>query len=199
MSKKTRKKSPKASSGKPARAPSKASAKSPPSKTTRATTGKSGGNAKKPVANARARASHKASSKQLKSQRPEAPAAGGSGLTEGARAPAFRLPRDGGETVSLSDYSGKKLVLFFYPRADTPGCTKEAIEFTRLAGAFAESQTAVLGVSADPLKAQEIGISISWQFRLFPMRITRCWRLTAPGAKNQCMAGRSKAFFGPQF
>ena len=46
-------------------------------------------------------------------------------------------------------------MLFFYPRADTPGCTKEAIEFTRLAGAFAESQTAVLGVSADPLKAQE--------------------------------------------
>ena len=76
-------------------------------------------------------------------------------MTEGARAPAFRLPRDGGETVALSDYSGKKLVLFFYPRADTPGCTKEAIEFTRLAGAFAESQTAVLGVSADPLKSQE--------------------------------------------
>jgi peroxiredoxin Q/BCP len=155
MSKKTRKKSPKASSSKRARAPSKASAKSPPSKTRRATAAKSGGNANKPVANAPARASHKASSKQLKFERPEAPAAGGSALTEGARAPAFRLPRDGGETVSLSDYSGKKLVLFFYPRADTPGCTKEAIEFTRLAGAFAESQTAVLGVSADPLKAQE--------------------------------------------
>jgi peroxiredoxin Q/BCP len=155
MSKKTRKKSPKASSSKPARAPSKASAKSPPSKTRRATAAKSGGNANKPVANAPARASHKASSKPLKFERPEAPAAGGSALTEGARAPAFRLPRDGGETVSLSDYSGKKLVLFFYPRADTPGCTKEAIEFTRLAGAFAESQTAVLGVSADPLKAQE--------------------------------------------
>ena len=46
-------------------------------------------------------------------------------------------------------------MLFFYPRADTPGCTKEAIDFTRLAGAFAESQTAILGVSADPLKAQE--------------------------------------------
>jgi peroxiredoxin Q/BCP len=46
-------------------------------------------------------------------------------------------------------------VLFFYPRADTPGCTKEAIDFTRLKGAFAESQTAILGVSADPLKAQE--------------------------------------------
>ena len=46
-------------------------------------------------------------------------------------------------------------MLFFYPRADTPGCTKEAIDFTRLSGAFAESQTAVLGVSADPVKAQE--------------------------------------------
>jgi peroxiredoxin Q/BCP len=78
-----------------------------------------------------------------------------SALAEGARAPDFQLPRDGGSTLSLSDFSGKKLVLFFYPRADTPGCTKEAIDFTRLASAFAELQTAVLGVSADPLKAQE--------------------------------------------
>jgi peroxiredoxin Q/BCP len=76
-------------------------------------------------------------------------------LAEGAKAPAFRLPRDGGETVSLADFKGRKLVLFFYPRADTPGCTKEAIDFTRLASSFAESQTAILGISADPLKAQE--------------------------------------------
>lgn len=76
-------------------------------------------------------------------------------LAEGARAPAFQLPRDGGQTVSLADYAGQKLVLFFYPRADTPGCTKEAIDFTRLAGPFAETGTAVLGVSADPVKAQE--------------------------------------------
>jgi len=76
-------------------------------------------------------------------------------LAEGAKAPAFSLPRDGGSTVSLKDYAGQKLVLFFYPRADTPGCTKEAIDFTRLASAFADSGTAVLGVSADPLKAQE--------------------------------------------
>jgi peroxiredoxin Q/BCP len=76
-------------------------------------------------------------------------------LAEGAKAPAFSLPRDGGSTVSLNDYAGQKLVLFFYPRADTPGCTKEAIDFTRLASAFADTQTAVLGVSADPLKAQE--------------------------------------------
>jgi peroxiredoxin Q/BCP len=76
-------------------------------------------------------------------------------LSEGAKAPPFRLPRDGGETVSLTDFAGRKLVLFFYPRADTPGCTKEAIDFTRLAKDFADNGTAVLGVSADPLKAQE--------------------------------------------
>ena len=59
---------------------------------------------------------------------------------EGAKAPAFQLPRDGGDSVSLADYAGKKLVLFFYPRADTPGCTREAIDFTRLASAFADER-----------------------------------------------------------
>ena len=57
--------------------------------------------------------------------------------------------------VSLADYAGQKLVLFFYPRADTPGCTKEAIDFTRLSGDFAAAGTAVVGVSGDPPKAQE--------------------------------------------
>ena len=85
----------------------------------------------------------------------DTPAARKSAIAEGTNAPAFRLPRDGGDTVSLADFSGRKLVLFFYPRADTPGCTKEAIDFTRLTDAFAETETALLGVSADPLKAQE--------------------------------------------
>jgi peroxiredoxin Q/BCP len=65
------------------------------------------------------------------------------------------LPRDGGASVSLADYAGKKLVIFFYPRADTPGCTKEAMDFSRLADAFANNGTAVLGVSADAVSAQE--------------------------------------------
>lgn len=78
-----------------------------------------------------------------------------SALAEGQKAPAFRLPRDGGDVVTLADYAGRKLVLFFYPRADTPGCTREAIDFTRLADAFAAAGTAVLGISADPLRAQE--------------------------------------------
>ena len=52
----------------------------------------------------------------------------------------FNLPRDGGDSVSLADYAGRKLVLFFYPSADTPGCTREAIDFTRLESAFADEE-----------------------------------------------------------
>ncbi len=153
MSKKTRKKSPKPAPGKAARADSATSAKKPPSKMRRATSGKSGKKAAKPTAAATGGASHKAPSKQLR--KIDAPAGRKPVVTEGAKAPAFRLPRDGGGTVALSDFSGKKLVLFFYPRADTPGCTREAIDFTRLSGAFAARHTAILGVSADPPGTQE--------------------------------------------
>lgn len=79
----------------------------------------------------------------------------GSGLTIGSKVPAFQLPRDGGATVSLDSFAGRKLVLFFYPRASTPGCTKEAMDFSRLSGAFAALGTDVVGVSADPQRAQE--------------------------------------------
>jgi peroxiredoxin Q/BCP len=73
----------------------------------------------------------------------------------GTKAPAFKLPRDGGDTVSLADFKGQNLVLYFYPRADTPGCTIESKAFSGLAKAFAKTGTAVLGVSADPVKAQD--------------------------------------------
>jgi peroxiredoxin Q/BCP len=104
-----------------------------------------------------AKASHKPTSKQLiKSNLSDLPKpAAGTPLVEGAAAPGFSLPRDGGSSVSLADYAGKKLVLFFYPRADTPGCTREAIDFTRLESAFADEGAAVLGISADTVKAQE--------------------------------------------
>jgi len=150
MSKKTRKKSPKTPARKTARAKPATSAKRSPSKTRPAGPSKSRTNATKQSGNAGAEASHKAPSKRLTKASPKA-----SALTEGALAPAFTLPRDSGDTVSLSDYAGQKLVLFFYPRADTPGCTREAIDFTRLAAAFGESDNAVLGVSADPPKQQE--------------------------------------------
>ena len=76
-------------------------------------------------------------------------------LAPGAKAPAFTLPRDGGASVSLADFAGRAVVLYFYPRADTPGCTKEAIDFSRLKGAFAKAGAEVLGVSADPVPAQD--------------------------------------------
>lgn len=77
------------------------------------------------------------------------------GLAEGTTAPAFSLPTETGETVTLKDFAGKKFVLFFYPRADTPTCTKEAIDFTRLAAEFEAADTAVLGISDDPVRKQK--------------------------------------------
>ena len=82
-----------------------------------------------------------------------AKAVNGVGPVEGAKAPAFRLPRDGGGTVALADFAGRKLVLYFYPRADTSGCTREAIDFSRLKTAFSRAGTDIVGVSADPVTA----------------------------------------------
>lgn len=76
-------------------------------------------------------------------------------LKEGSKAPSFSLPRDDGSTVSLADFKGRKLVLYFYPRADTPGCTRESIAFSKLRAGFARAGTDVLGISADPVKDQE--------------------------------------------
>jgi thioredoxin-dependent peroxiredoxin len=76
-------------------------------------------------------------------------------LAEGAPAPDFRLVRDGGDTISLADFKNRKLVLYFYPKADTPGCTVEAKDFSRLNSAFAKAGVAVVGVSADPVKKQD--------------------------------------------
>ena len=73
----------------------------------------------------------------------------------GDKAPNFKLPGDDGGTVSLADFKGRKLVLYFYPRADTPGCTKEAIDFSKQKSAFTKAGADVIGVSADPVKAQE--------------------------------------------
>jgi peroxiredoxin Q/BCP len=72
----------------------------------------------------------------------------------GAKAPDFKLPLDDGSIVSLADFAGRKLVLFFYPKAGTTGCTREAIEFSKLRGEFRRRGTEVLGVSADTVAAQ---------------------------------------------
>lgn len=70
-------------------------------------------------------------------------------LTEGSKAPAFTLPLDNGDTVKLKDFAGKKVVLYFYPKDDTPGCTKEAIAFTEDMAKFKRAGAVILGVSRD--------------------------------------------------
>jgi peroxiredoxin Q/BCP len=76
-------------------------------------------------------------------------------IAVGAKAPGFTLAQDGGGQVSLADFKGRKLVLYFYPKADTPGCTVEAKDFSRLGPAFARAGTTILGVSADPVPKQD--------------------------------------------
>ncbi len=76
-------------------------------------------------------------------------------LEPGVRAPSFKLKRDGGGTVSLADFKGRKLVIYFYPKADTPGCTRETMDFSRLKAQFAKAGTEIVGISADPVEAQD--------------------------------------------
>ncbi|MDQ0455940.1 thioredoxin-dependent thiol peroxidase [Rhizobium paknamense] len=76
-------------------------------------------------------------------------------LQIGDTAPDFTLPRDGGKTISLSDFKGKPVVLYFYPKDDTSGCTTEATSFTGLAADFAKASAAVIGVSPDSVKSHD--------------------------------------------
>jgi thioredoxin-dependent peroxiredoxin len=71
----------------------------------------------------------------------------------GDKAPNFTLKSDEGKDVSLKDFAGKRVLLYFYPKASTPGCTIEACEFRDLTPKFEKADTVVLGVSADPEKA----------------------------------------------
>jgi peroxiredoxin Q/BCP len=76
-------------------------------------------------------------------------------LTSGDKAPAFDLPTDGGGQLSLSGLKGRKVVLYFYPKDDTSGCTQEAIDFNGLKAQFAKADTEVIGVSPDAVKSHD--------------------------------------------
>jgi len=73
-------------------------------------------------------------------------------ITEGQAAPAFDLATDGDARVTLAGLEGKTVVLYFYPKADTPGCTTEGLDFSALADAFAAANAVVIGVSRDAVK-----------------------------------------------
>ncbi|MCH8490157.1 MAG: thioredoxin-dependent thiol peroxidase [Oceanicaulis sp.] len=70
-------------------------------------------------------------------------------IKAGDKAPNFTAPADGGREVSLAQFAGKPVVLYFYPKDDTPGCTKQAIGFSELADEFAKAGAVVIGVSKD--------------------------------------------------
>ena len=73
----------------------------------------------------------------------------------GEKAPMFTLPRDGGGSVSLADYAGRTVVLYFYPRDNTPGCTKESIGFSEKADEFEAAGAAIIGVSKDSVASHD--------------------------------------------
>ncbi len=76
-------------------------------------------------------------------------------LTAGDTAPDFSLPRNGGGTVSLSDFAGKPVVLYFYPKDDTSGCTTEAVDFSGLTAEFEKLGATVIGISPDSVKSHD--------------------------------------------
>jgi peroxiredoxin Q/BCP len=76
-------------------------------------------------------------------------------ITQGSKAPPFTLPATDGRTVSLEGLKGRKVVLYFYPKDDTSGCTLEALHFQALKRDFAAADTEIVGVSPDGLKSHD--------------------------------------------
>ena len=113
-------------------------------------------------------------------------------LDEGKKAPAFSLPNQHGKKVSLKDFAGKKLVLYFYPRDNTPGCTREACDFRDHVNHFSQKNTVIIGISMD--KPQ--------QHQKFKGQYTLPFTLLADEKGNTCEAYgviNKKSLFGRSF
>ncbi len=76
-------------------------------------------------------------------------------LNEGMSAPNFALPTNGGETIELSRLNGQNVVVYFYPKDNTPGCTTEALDFTSMKDDFAAANTVIIGISADSVRKHD--------------------------------------------
>jgi len=113
-------------------------------------------------------------------------------LKAGDRAPAFRTTADDGEKVSLADYKGRNLVLYFYPKANTAGCTHEAVEFSSALEQFHAANATVVGCSGDSVEAQT---KFKTRYKIkFPLLAdTEFDVIDAFGAR------RMKTFFGKSF
>jgi thioredoxin-dependent peroxiredoxin len=113
-------------------------------------------------------------------------------LKAGDKAPDFRATADDGKTVSLKDYRGRNLILYFYPKADTTGCTHEAVEFRTALDQFHSANTDIVGCSGDSIEAQA---KFKAKYKLnFPLLAdTEFEVIEAYGTR------RMKTFFGKSF
>lgn len=113
-------------------------------------------------------------------------------LKEGDKAPTFSVIADDGKKVSLADYRGRNLILYFYPKANTTGCTHEAVEFRNAMEQFKAAGTDVVGCSADSVEAQA---KFKARYKLnFPLLADTEFEVIEPyGAR------RMKTFFGKSF
>jgi thioredoxin-dependent peroxiredoxin len=113
-------------------------------------------------------------------------------LKEGDKAPDFSANADDGRTVSLADYKGKNLILYFYPKANTSGCTHEAVEFRDAIKQFDSSNAAIVGCSADSAESQT---SFKTKYKLnFPLLADTEFKVI-----EAYDARRMKSFFGKSF
>lgn len=117
----------------------------------------------------------------------------------GKPVPDFRLPADSGEEISLSQFRGRKVVLYFYPKDSTPACTQEACDFRDLAQAYGEYGAVVLGISGDTVKSH--GRFVQKQGLNFPLLsdeshevcgLFGVWQL------KKCTVANSRASFVPR-
>ena len=113
-------------------------------------------------------------------------------LKEGDRAPTFHTTADDGKKISLADYKGQNLILYFYPKANTSGCTHEAVEFSSALEQFKAVNTAVLGCSGDSVEAQT-KFKTRHKIRFPLLADTEFEVIDAFGAR------RMKTFFGKSF
>lgn len=113
-------------------------------------------------------------------------------LKEGDKAPDFRVTADDGRTISLADYRGRNLILYFYPKANTTGCTHEAVEFSSALEQYHAAKADVVGCSGDSVEAQA---KFKARYKIsFPLLAdTRFDVIEAYGAR------RMKTFFGKSF
>src|SRR5215470_9240072 len=117
-------------------------------------------------------------------------------VEDGDKAPDFELPTDGGGTLKLSRLRGKPVVLYFYPKDDTSGCTAEAKDFSRLAADFGAAGAEVIGVSADGVWVEKsmygrtyMGVERSTFLIDGKGRIARSWRkVKVPGHAEEVLA-----------